>query len=235
MNGMTKIGLYLLLLLCPVALWAQKAKVEWNTTVHDFGDIQENKGKVSYTFQVTNCGDAPLLIRHVESSCGCAITDWSRRPISPGKTAGITVTFNPQNREGKFIKKITVYTNATTPNHLLKITGNILIEELPLSQQYPFKAGNLRYDKDSLRIDTNRPYQSIHFLNTGKKIVTITRITAPELLRVNVTFKKLRDNEKGYITITPHADYPLKSTGKDTIILYTNEGEEIRIRLFKQL
>lgn len=42
-------------------LWAQRARLEFKKTVHDFGTLQQGE-KVSHVFEFVNAGDAPLQI-----------------------------------------------------------------------------------------------------------------------------------------------------------------------------
>jgi len=118
--------LLLFFLWLPTILWGQRAVISFDTREHDFGSISEKGGKVSIVFRFTNQGDKPLIIRQVETSCGCIRSKWERRPVSPGREGKITLTYSPQGRPGRFIKRITVYTNATPPNHTLKISGNVI-------------------------------------------------------------------------------------------------------------
>ena len=67
-------------LLFPTLLFAQKAKIAFDSKEHNFGRIQEKGGKVSFEFTFKNEGDSPLIIRHVEASCGCTVPKWDKRP-----------------------------------------------------------------------------------------------------------------------------------------------------------
>ena len=57
----------------------------------DFGIIKEEKGPVSTVFEVENTGNKPLLIVDISVSCGCTSTDYTKRPIAPGKKGKIKV------------------------------------------------------------------------------------------------------------------------------------------------
>jgi len=103
-----------------------KPNIQFSDTIHDFGNINEADGKVSWTFEVTNTGQAALLISEVQGSCGCAASEWSKSPITPEKKGFITVTFNPQNRSGAFFKTFTLSNNSGKNPVLLYIKGNVV-------------------------------------------------------------------------------------------------------------
>lgn len=80
-------------------------------TVHDFGLINETDMEALHIFKVKNTGDAPLVITHVQSSCGCAEPQWTAEPIQPGQYGEVAIIYSTTNRPGPFKKNITVYTN----------------------------------------------------------------------------------------------------------------------------
>lgn len=93
---------------------------------HDFGYIKEAKGAVSHTFQLKNTGDKPLVILQVVTSCGCTRPEFPTKPIKPGKTAKIKVTFNPAGRSGAFMKPVKVKTSGDEGRTTLTIRGTII-------------------------------------------------------------------------------------------------------------
>jgi len=103
-----------------------KPIIAFSETSHDFGNIVETDGKVSYTFGVTNTGNADLFITQVQGSCGCAVPEWSKTPILPGKKGFVKVTYNPENRPGAFNKTITVNNNSTESPVTLTIKGTVV-------------------------------------------------------------------------------------------------------------
>ena len=52
--------------------------VEFDKTVHDFGDISVNDGPQTCTFTVKNVGKEPIAIYEVVTSCGCTDASWTR-------------------------------------------------------------------------------------------------------------------------------------------------------------
>lgn len=102
------------------------AVISADETSYDFGQIEEDEGKVSVTFTIKNTGDAPLVITRVIASCGCTTPEWTREPIAPGKTGDIEITYNPKGRPGPFSKTISVYSNGKLGSFVLTIRGEVI-------------------------------------------------------------------------------------------------------------
>lgn len=108
---------------------AQGPAIEFVTTSHDFGNIREKGDPVTCEFEFTNTGDEPLVIISANASCGCTRPEFPKKPIKPGKTGKITVTYLPAGRPGEFAKTVKVRTNAKRPKSVsLKINGVVLPE-----------------------------------------------------------------------------------------------------------
>ena len=101
----------------------EKGKITVDKTLHDFGTITEEGGKVSTTFTIRNNMEEPILITQVRASCGCTTPAWTKEPIEPGKTGEIEVTYNPKNRIAPFNKSVTVTTNGDPEKIILRIKG----------------------------------------------------------------------------------------------------------------
>lgn len=129
---MTKRFFITVFAVCMVALsgWADEngkyAEATFETKSHDFGTIQEAKGPVSCTFEFTNTGDKPLLIIDAVASCGCTRPEYPSKPIKPGKTGKIKVTFSPIGRPGAFKKTVKVKTNGKERTTTLRIEGTVI-------------------------------------------------------------------------------------------------------------
>ncbi|PID88877.1 MAG: hypothetical protein CSB02_00420 [Bacteroidia bacterium] len=101
--------------------------ITFEKTTHDYGTIYERShGNVNFVY--TNTGKEPLILNRVKSSCGCTIPKWSRQPLMPGESDTIKVHYDTK-RIGSFHKSITITSNATTPNVVLKIKGKVIREE----------------------------------------------------------------------------------------------------------
>ena len=108
---------------------AQNTYISCEKSVHNFGTIAENGGKVSHQFLLINKGKAPLIVSGVSTSCGCTTSDYPRKAVAAGDTARIKITFDPKNRPGTFMKMIRVYTKNSTTPYILSIRGVVKKEE----------------------------------------------------------------------------------------------------------
>lgn len=110
----------------PAVAEEPQAEIKFDKIVHDFGKFSEENSIVSCTFSFTNTGNAPLIINQCVASCGCTIPTYSDKPIEPGKTGSIKVTYNGKGRvAGQFKKIITVMTNAKNKMTRLCIQGEM--------------------------------------------------------------------------------------------------------------
>jgi hypothetical protein len=128
---MKKFSLILLLLalIVPMAATARKEgqpKVTFKEYRHDFGNVKEKGGNVSCNFTFTNTGDANLLIIDATATCGCTKPEYPKKPIAPGKTGVIKVTYRPIGRPGPIDRTVTVKTNGSPKKVRLKIVGNVI-------------------------------------------------------------------------------------------------------------
>lgn len=106
------------------------AGIAFSSDRHEFGNIREKDGKATCEFRFVNNGDAPLVIISATASCGCTKPEYPKKPIAPGDSASIKVSYNPKGRPGEFAKTIKVTTNAAKDKTVkLKITGTVIPEK----------------------------------------------------------------------------------------------------------
>lgn len=109
----------ILVLFISVSVNAQEFKFE--KELINYGKVAKGSNG-ERIFKFTNTGDAPLIIKRVQSSCGCTIPKKPEKPIMPGEKGEIKVSYDT-NRVGGFSKTITIYSNAKTPRKLIRIKG----------------------------------------------------------------------------------------------------------------
>lgn len=217
--------IYFILLFIPALAFGQKAKIAFKRTTIDAGLIQESGGKITYDFKFVNKGKAPLLIKYVETTCGCTVPKWNRRPIMPQDSGTISVVFNPKDRPGSFSKKIIVYTNGNPLNLILKLNGEVVGKPVDMKKDYPFSAGELRLNKDTIYLSQLKTKQQIvNIINTGKKNISITSILKPDYVEVDSTPFTIEKGMIGNLIIRYTGDPGTEFKSSDQIVIRTNQG-----------
>ena len=125
---MKKILLFTGLLFLITNLFSQEklAVIKFTETIIDYGII-ENGEDGNRTFVFKNTGNIPLVFTRIFSSCGCTIPKKPEKPVMPGESGEIQVSYDTK-RTGIFQKAITVRSNAKTANVILRIKGEVLPE-----------------------------------------------------------------------------------------------------------
>jgi hypothetical protein len=123
---MKKYSMLFVCLVFSLVAMSQKPVINFEEKTHDFGKILEKDGKVTFVFNFTNKGNAPLVISRVQASCGCTTPTWTKEPIEAGKKGEIAVTYNTSGRPGVFTKNITVYSNDALEQIVLIIKGEVI-------------------------------------------------------------------------------------------------------------
>ena len=104
---------------------ALAAPIQFDKTVHDFGEISTKAGKQTCTFTVINDADEELSIFAVVPSCGCTDVVWTREAIAPGAKGEIKATYSNDEGTGTFDKTLTVYTSAQKTPVILHLKGSV--------------------------------------------------------------------------------------------------------------
>jgi hypothetical protein len=116
---MKAFGTLLLTFFISISLNAQEFKFEKETI--DYGKIDKGTtGERIFVF--TNTGDAPLIIKNIQSSCGCTVPKKPEKPVMPGEKGEIKVSYDT-NRLGGFSKSITIFSNAKNSRKVIRIKG----------------------------------------------------------------------------------------------------------------
>lgn len=105
----------------------QGAHLKLESAYHNFGDIPRKGGDLSWEFEYTNDGTAPLVLLRTQTTCSCLKVNHPKRPLAPGQTAKIRVIYEPhKNEPGTFSKVIQLYSNSTGGRELITVCGNSL-------------------------------------------------------------------------------------------------------------
>lgn len=98
--------------------------ISFDATKHDFGSVIDGE-KVNFSFHFTNTGNADLIIRHCQASCGCTVPEWPKDPVAPGEEGYISVTFDSKGKSGMVNKTVTIIANTIPNTTTLSISGEV--------------------------------------------------------------------------------------------------------------
>lgn len=198
---------FILILIFPFKIHCQigKAQINFKTTEHDFGEIDESQGSVSFEFVFSNDGDLPLVLGGVNPSCGCTTPEWTKEPIVPGKLGSINVKFDPSSRPGPFNKSITVYSNAETKSVDLKIKGYVKGLDKTFNE-YKYSIGDLKIQNIHVAfgsvIKGTIQKKTIEVANGSSEIpLAISLKNVPKYITITVAPTLLKPGDKGAIEV----------------------------------
>lgn len=112
---------------------------------HDFGKIREADGKCTHVFRLKNTGTKPVAISAVNTWCGCMVANYTKRAVRPGEEAEVTVTLDPDHKQGKFVKQVVVLLNDGRQYVRLWVKADITPMDHPITEECPYALGNGLY------------------------------------------------------------------------------------------
>ncbi len=110
-------------IVCFMVITINAQEFKFEKEIINYGKVSKGTNKTKI-FEFTNIGDAPLHIKQVISTCGCAVPKKPEKPIMPGKKGTIEVSYDT-NRVGGFSKMFTIISNAKIKRKQLKIKGYV--------------------------------------------------------------------------------------------------------------
>lgn len=151
--------------------------VQFDSTFHDFGNINESLVVVRHRFMFKNTGDSAVKITKVQPSCGCTVAEYTKESVPPNGKGFVELAFDLVNRQGKNEKSTTVYTSGT-PNVLL-LTFSATVIERPRNWQDTFShnSGSLYFESATIPFGNLTTRQSdttnyVRIYNPGAKAIT---------------------------------------------------------------
>ncbi len=189
-----------------IVIAQEKPVIEFDKTVHDFGEILEADGNVSTEFVIKNTGKVPLVINRVTASCGCTTPEWTKEPIAPGKTGKVKATYSTKGRIGPFSKTISVHSNAEQGTSVVTIKGNVLKEKVKADKGMPISMGDLKLKTNSIDFDwinnTESKTQSIEIANMGSMPMILKFDKLPKYLSIATDPVAIQPESKGKLMVT---------------------------------
>jgi hypothetical protein len=101
--------------------------IKVNTEKHNFGKIKVGT-PVTYSFEIKNTSDKPIVVENTSTSCGCTTPEKIVDPIMPGKTALLKVQYNAA-AVAPFTKDVHIKLAGIEATKTVQITGEVLSAE----------------------------------------------------------------------------------------------------------
>jgi hypothetical protein len=175
-------------------------RIEFEKTVHDFGQVSNILGPVTYSFKFKNAGDKPLTIRGVKTTCGCTSPKWSKEPVKPGETGEVSATYLSVASEGTFQRSVTVQTNGSPSTVSLTVKGTITKD---INAVFPDSIGKLKIARKNLEISPQTgSVQIVEVANLTDKNINIAIENVPEYLIVTSDSSTLSPKNRTQIAVS---------------------------------
>ncbi|MGM9742053.1 MAG: DUF1573 domain-containing protein [Candidatus Cryptobacteroides sp.] len=126
--------------------------VEFDRTVWDFGEVKQDQGPLTCSFNVKNLSGDPIVIYNVVSSCGCTGVKWTREPIMAGGTGRITATYSNDEGPYPFDKNLTAYISGIKKPVILRLRGIVLAKKVSNAELYPLRKGPMGLRKTDIKL-----------------------------------------------------------------------------------
>ena len=180
--------------------------IEFNKKVHNFGKVSVNDGALHCFFEFSNTSDKPVVINNIISSCGCTEPVWPKKPIMPGESGKVEVTYLNDQGPYPFDKTLTVYTSASTKPIILRITGLAYANERSLKEMFPASIGQLGLKKEIIRggqiAQGNSKGGNFQIANISKNSVTVKFANVSPGLEISVDPQTIPAGETAEVNYT---------------------------------
>lgn len=190
------------LLLAGTGIAEAQSNLVFESTTLDFGHIAEDGGVVARRAVAENRGDRPIVVVDVVTACGCTTASYSRKPIAPGESFTLDISYNPMDRPGRIDRRISVITSDSEAAIKIHLVGNVTPRQRSIYEIYPF-------DMDGgLRLESN--FHSFACIEHGKAAEVRIGYVNSSTERIYPTF--VIERSSGLLDIAiPHSMAPGES------------------------
>jgi len=99
-------------------------RLELTEAKKNFGFVKRGE-IIKNQFEITNSGNAPLLLTDAEISCSCTTVDFPKQPILPGQKVKVLVIFNTTTVYGRQDRVVYLSSNDPKGPHKLRYKGTV--------------------------------------------------------------------------------------------------------------
>ena len=100
--------LLIAIMIALTSICASAKSLEFSNKEYDFGTVGSDAKPVVHEFEFKNVTDEPVAVLSASAQCGCTHPEYPVKPVAPGETAVIKVTFVPTGQKGNINKDVRV-------------------------------------------------------------------------------------------------------------------------------
>lgn len=202
------VTILLILFLMPVA--SAQGMLRWLNANHNFGTFSEDLGKVTCVYMAVNDGDSAVVVLDARANCGCTRPEYDRKPIAPGDTLKMAVTYDADGRPGRFNKQVKVTTNAINATTVLILRGTVVGNSNTLQSRYPIEVKSARLSNDITAFGTTRKGRvlasAVNIYNTSGDTLRPMVKDMPAVLNATFSPQVIPPGEQGTLSLTAYTD-----------------------------
>ena len=186
-------------------------RIKFTEYLYDFGESHQ-MSEISHEYSYQNVGNAPLVVKRVESSCQCITSFVEAQTLMPGEKGTLQISYNP-SRSGFQTQEIEVYSNdPRRPVTVLTVMG--FLKAAP--QAKPSRLAITNYPNHEGIVERK-------ILVTGSRDIEIQRI-ATSGRGITTQFKNPnRKTGEWHATVLVSVDMSGSRTPGEKLIIYTND------------
>lgn len=194
-----------------ISVSAQAGPVlEWLNPVFDFGAFSEDMGSVGCEFLAVNIGDEPVVVTDARANCGCTRPVYDKKPVAPGDTLRVSVSYDPTGRPGRFSRQVKITTNATGGPSLLQIKGTVMGSANTLRSRFPEEVGPYRISNTIAPFGEAKKGRvlaaAVNIYNSSADTIIPTVTDLPDYLNAVFSPSAIAPGEQGTLSLTAYTD-----------------------------
>lgn len=183
--------------------------VEFDSMIHNFGDVMLSDGPLSCSFTMKNISSKPVVIYSVTTSCGCTDVQWSKEPVLPGKSAKISAKYTNDEGPYPFEKTLTVNVSGISKPILLRLRGSVHEKKKSIEEMFSIRMGQLGFKSTELKCGNlemgGRKSDETEVANLSSKPVKVEFAEISEGLSLSVSPNPVPAGKTAKVTFTVNA------------------------------
>jgi hypothetical protein len=152
---------------------------------------------VDLEFAFENVGDETLLIKRIDTSCGCIRSILDKREYAPGEKGILKLIYNSQGRLGRINEQVVVIANSEARFHRLQIEGTVTRKNYAHAA-LPVEMRRVEFGEV---LPGTEHRQEIRMENIGTRALRVIEVTVSPQVMVRFSRTRLEPGESAALTI----------------------------------